>query len=689
MSTLIFTLLVVVGLGYFGRTMYRRIGVLLKVTPVDRFDRIPERIKAVLLYALGQKKFIQREPRPDTALSEQTAGWMHFFIFWGFTILAIQVITMFGRGFSDDFYLPPFSPHLLGGPYLLLKDIMEVAVLGAISVALYRWGVSHPKRLYGFKPAEERLAGHSHWEAYLILVFIGCIMIGGLLYDGGRAVLKPADPNVQAEIAWQPFSHIVALILGGMGVGTARFFSDAGWWLHNCVILVFLNLLPVSKHFHIITSLPNVFFLKTEPRGALGKMDLENGTRFGTSYINQFTWKQVLDMYSCTECGRCASHCPATLSGKELAPRQLLLNLRDYVYEHENQLLATQPAGSEGGDPPTVGDNIVGERLIHDNVLWDCTTCRACEEACPVMIEYVDKIVDMRRHLTQEEARFPVELTRTFKGMETQGNPWGLDAGQRAAWAEGLDVPLMADHPDAEYLYYVGCAGSFDDRNKRTTIALTKILKKAGVNFAILGAEELCNGETARRLGNEYLFQSMAQACIEVLNGYNVKKILTNCPHCFNTLKNEFPQFGGHYEVIHATEFVKRLIAAGKIRFKANGAQAVTFHDSCYLGRYNDIFDAPRDILRLVPGVQLREMERGRKFGMCCGAGGGRMWLEEEPSKRVNIRRVEQALETNPDAVAVACPYCMTMVDDGLKSKNMEEKVKALDIMELVAEAMV
>jgi Fe-S oxidoreductase len=305
------------------------------------------------------------------------------------------------------------------------------------------------------------------------------------------------------------------------------------------------------------------------------------------------------------------------------------------------------------------------------------------------MIEYVDKIVDMRRHLTQEEARFPVELTRTFKGMETQGNPWGLDAGQRAAWAEGLDVPLMADHPDAEYLYYVGCAGSFDDRNKRTTIALTKILKKAGVNFAILGAEELCNGETARRLGNEYLFQSMAQACIEVLNGYNVKKILTNCPHCFNTLKNEFPQFGGHYEVIHATEFVKRLIAAGKIQFKGNGSQAVTFHDSCYLGRYNDIFDAPRDILQLIPGVQLREMERNRKFGMCCGAGGGRMWLEEEPSKRVNIRRVEQALETNPDAVAVACPYCMTMVDDGLKSKNMEEKVKALDIMDLVAEAMV
>ncbi|MGD0950439.1 MAG: (Fe-S)-binding protein [Candidatus Binatia bacterium] len=687
MSTLIFILLIIVALGYFGRTMHGRIGVLLKVEPADRFDRIPERIKALLIYALAQKKFIQREPRPDTVLSEQAAGWMHFFIFWGFCILGIEALTMFGRGFSDDFHLPLLSPHLLGGPYLLLKDIMAVAVLVAISMALYRWGVSHPARLYGFKPAEEKVAGHSHWEAYLILVFIGLIMIGGLLYDGGRMVFDSANPSVRAEMPWQPVSRIVALLLGGPR--SARFFSNAGWWVHNCVILVFLNLLPLSKHFHIITSLPNSFFVKTEPRGALSKMDLETGTRFGTSYINQFTWKQVLDMYSCTECGRCASHCPATMTGKELAPRQMLLDLRDYVYEHEADFLALAPAAGEGAEPPTVGENIVGERLIHDEVLWACTTCRACEEACPVMIEYVDKIVDMRRHLTQEEARFPVELTRTFKGMENQGNPWGLDAGQRAAWAEGLDVPLMADHPDAEYLYYVGCAGAFDDRNKRTTIALTKILKKAGVNFAILGAEELCNGETARRLGNEYLFQSMAQACIEVFKSYNVKKILTNCPHCFNTIKNEFPQFGGHYEVIHATEFVKRLIAAGKIQFKANGSRTVTFHDSCYLGRYNDIFDAPRDILQLIPGVRLREMERNRKFGMCCGAGGGRMWVDEEPSKRVNTKRVEQALETNPDAVAVACPYCMTMIDDGLKSKDMEEKVKTLDVMELVAEAMV
>jgi len=687
MSTLIFSVIIVVALGYFARTIYRRFGVLLRVQATPRFDRIPERAKAVLIYFFGQKKFVQREPRPDTRISEQTAGWMHFFIFWGFTVLAIQVLTMFGRGFVTDFYVPLFSPHLLGGPYLLLKDIMEVAVLCAISVAIYRWGLSHPARLYGYKPAEERLAGQSHWEAYLILVFIGCIMIGGLLYDGGRSVYEASNPNVQAEIRWQPFSHLVGLVLGSMSVGAAKFFSDAGWWLHNCVILVFLNLLPLSKHFHIITSLPNVFFLKTEPRGALSKMDLENATTFGTSYINQFTWKQVLDMYSCTECGRCSSHCPATFSGKELAPRQLLLNLRDYLYEHESEALALKPAGN-GGEVVNLGENIVGERLIHDEVLWACTTCRACEEACPVMIEYVDKIVDMRRHLVQEESRFPAELTRTFKGMETQSNPWGVDAMQRDAWAEGLDIPTVANKPDAEYLYYVGCAGSFDDRAKRTTQALAKILKKAGVDFAILGKEELCNGETARRIGNEYLFQTMAQMCVEVLNGYKVKKILTNCPHCFNTLKNEYPQFGGNFEVIHATEFVEQLITAGKIEFNLNGSQTITYHDSCYLGRYNEVYDAPRDILQLIPGVTLKEPERSRKFGMCCGAGGGRMWMEEEPTQRVNTRRVEQLLETNPDTVAVACPYCMTMVDDGIKGKGMEEKVQALDVMELVAENM-
>lgn len=691
MTALIFSVLLLAALGLLGRTLYRRFAVLLRVQPVNRFDRIPERIRAVLVYAFGQFKFIRPDPPPGSPISEWKAGWLHFFVFWGFMILAIQVLTMFGRAYSEHFYVPLFSPGLLGGPYFFLKDVMEVIVLICVTLLLTRWAITHPKRLYGFLPAEERLAKQSHWEAYVILLFIASIMIGGKLYDGGRMVYAASDPEVQAEAAWQPFSHAVGQwLLAQFGPQGAKFFSDLGWWLHNVVILVFMNLLPRSKHFHIITSLPNVFFLKTEPRGALSKQDLENSTRFGSSHINHFTWKQVLDMYSCTECGRCSSHCPATYSGKLLAPRQLLLNLRDYLYEHEDEVLKLPAAGAVGssGEAPNAGENIVGERLILDEVLWACTTCRACEEACPVLIEYVDKIVDMRRHLVQEEARFPSELTRTFKAMETQSNPWGVDANQRDAWAQGLGIPTLAEKPDAEYLYYVGCAGAFDDRAKRTTQAVAKILKAAGVDFAILGKEELCNGETARRIGNEYLFQSMAQMNVEVLNGYNVKKIITNCPHCFNTLKNEYPQFGGNYEVVHATEFVQRLIAHGKIRFRDDGARTITYHDSCYLGRYNDVYEAPRQILQSIPGMRLAEPDRSRRFGMCCGAGGGRMWMEEDPDKRVNLRRVEQLLATKAQTVAVACPFCMTMVDDGIKAQGAEERVQALDVMEIVAERM-
>jgi Fe-S oxidoreductase len=549
-----------------------------------------------------------------------------------------------------------------------------------VLLALYRWSVSHPARLFGYRPAEERLAGQPHWEAHLILLFIMTIMVSGLLYDGGRLVYLAGDPVIEAERPWEPISVLVSSLLPA---GWAQGVSNTAWWVHNLIILTFVNLLPRSKHFHIITAIPNVFFRKLEPLGTLNKMDLENSETFGTSKIDQFSWKQVLDMYSCTECGRCSSQCPATASGKPLAPRQLLLDLRDYLYENPQQMLAK---GNGTGDGK---ENIVGERLIHDDVLWSCTTCRACEEACPVLIEYVDKIVDMRRHLVQEEARFPPELTRTFKGMETQGNPWGLSADKRLDWAEAeeVEVPLLADNPNAEYLYFVGCAGAFDDRNKKTTSTFVKLLLKAGVNFAVLGREEPCNGETARRLGNEYLYQSMAQGAVEVFNGYSVKKIIVNCPHCFNTIKNEFPQFGGNYEVVHAADLLSRLIQEGKITFKDTAPKRITYHDSCYYGRYNDIYESPREVLSKIPGAQLQEMQRSRNTAMCCGAGGGWMWMEEPRDKRVNQIRVDQALETNPEVVAVSCPFCTTMLTDGLKAKGVDEKVQLLNVVELVGEA--
>jgi Fe-S oxidoreductase len=674
MSRGIFILAVLLALGFFFRTLYDRFRLLLAARPAGRFDRIGERLKGVLIYAFGQKKFV---------IGEQPAGWMHVVIFWGFIILGLQVVTMFGRAFSDHFFVPGFSPDFFGGPFLMLRDVMEVAVSVAVLVALYRWLLAHPPRLFGYRPAETRLAGQSHWEAVAILLFILTIMLSGLLYDGGRLVALAGDPVVDAERAWEPISALVGHLLAGLGKDWAKGIGDAAWWVHNLVILVFLNLLPRSKHFHIITAIPNVFFRKLEPLGALSGMDLEKSDIFGTSHIDQFTWKQLLDMYSCTECGRCSSQCPATMSGKELAPRQLLLDLRDYLYEHQREMVDKRVEKHDGA----VGENLVGERLIHDDVLWACTTCRACEEACPVLIEYVDKIVDMRRHLVQEEARFPADLTRTFKGLETQSNPWGLSAERRLDWAAGLEVPLLAEHPDAEYLYFVGCAGAFDDRNKRTTRAFVRLLKHAGVSFAVLGASEPCNGETARRLGNEYLFQTMAQYAVTVFRDHGVKKIIVNCPHCFNTLKNEYPQFDGHYEVIHAAELLARLLKEGRLAVKETVASTVAYHDSCYYGRYNNVYDAPREVLAHIPGMELREMQRHKHTGMCCGGGGGWMWMEEPRDKRVNHLRVEQALATDPEAIAVSCPFCMIMLEDGVKAKNVEEKVRVLDVVELVEQA--
>ncbi len=681
-SSISFTLCLVVALGLFLRQVWGRFNLLRAAQPAALFDRLPERVQAVVVYAFGQKKFV----RPEVAIvKEKTAGWMHFFIFWGFTVLGTQVLTMFARAYSENFTLPLLSPHLLGGPVLLLADLLEVIVVIAIGVAFTRWLLTKPARLFGFTPAEEKLRHHSHWEAYLILSCIAMIMMGGLVYNAGRFIAYAGDPEIAAEAAWEPMSRLLGLFMASLGPHAALAASNAAWWVHNLSVLVLLNFLPLAKHFHVITSLPNVFFRKLEPIGALSKQDLENATTFGTSHIDQFTWKQVLDMFSCTECGRCSSQCPATATGKPLAPRQLLLDLRDYLYQHQDEVIAKrvgQPANGDGAVLAEVGENVVGP-VISDEVLWSCNVCRACEEACPVMIEFVDKIVDMRRHLVQEEARFPAELTRTFKGMETQSNPWGIGADKRFDWADGLDIPTLADKPGAEYLYYVGCAGSFDDRNKKSTQAFARVLKKAGVDFACLGPEEMCNGETARRLGNEYLYQAMAQACIEQWKGYSVKKIIVNCPHCFNTIKNEFPQFDGKFQVIHAAELVQELIAAGRLTVPSQFQKKTVYHDSCYYGRFNDVYDEPRDVLAKA-GAQVQEMERHKHFGMCCGAGGGRMWIEEDPDKRVNLLRTDQALATNPEVIAVSCPFCMTMLSDGIKAKDLEDKVQTLDVMEIV-----
>lgn len=676
MSIIVWTLAFLVAIGFFLYQVYGRFGVLFRLRRDDRRNYGSTswflRTKNTLYYAFGQAKFFR---------DGGVAGFLHMIVFWGFLILGVQVATMFIRGWFPGFHVPGFSMSYLGGPYALLKDIFQALVACGICVLLYRWLISKPQRLFGFLPAEARLNSHNHVEAIVILCFIMMIMKSGYLYDAGRIVALAGDPDIAAEAQWQPISAWIATWFGG-NVELATNVSNTAWWVHNGVILAFLNLLPRSKHFHIITAVPNVFFGRIEPKGRIVKNDFTvDEPLFGRSQPKHFTWKQGLDMYSCTECGRCSSMCPATATKKPLAPRQFLLDLRDNLYANQSKLLKT---GTTEEYPVVVG----GEFGIPDEVIWSCNACRACEEACPVNIEYVDKIVAIRQYLVQEASRFPDELNRTFKGLENNSNPWGISSEERFAWAEGLHLPTIDSNPNPEYLYYVGCGGSFDANGKNTTKSFVEILKQAGVNFAVLGKKELCNGETARRLGNEYLYQSMAEALIAVLNATGVKKILVNCPHCFNTLANEYPEFGGTWHVQRAAELVDGLIAQGKVKLTESLDKKVVYHDSCYYGRFNDVFDEQRNVLSSIPGAKVEEMRLNKKQGTCCGAGGGRMWVEEPADQRVNVMRAEQALEKSPDVVAVSCPFCRIMIGNGITDKGAEDKVQVMDVMQLVASSM-
>ncbi|NBW98289.1 (Fe-S)-binding protein [bacterium] len=676
MSGVLWSGLFVAGVAFFSYQIWGRLQVLLKARRDDGRDYTQKtwglRIKNTLIYGLGQAKFLKK--------GDQPAGILHIFIFWGFITLGLQVVTMFLRGWFPDLVLPGLHVDQAGKFYAFTKDIFQVLVLISVVIFLVRWALIKPKRLYGILPAEAKLNSKSHAEAYFILSFIGTIMLSSFIYDAGRAILNWQNPQTQAELAWSPFTQLFVKWIGSEDLNRVALLTAIGWWVHNTVIIVFMNLLPRSKHFHIITGMLNVFFGKIEPKGRLPKKDYSvDGAIFGRSQINQFSWKQVLDMYSCTECGRCSAVCPAAATGKPLAPRQFLLNLRDTLYENQSQILAGK----------SEFDSVVGEgKPVIDDVVWSCVACRACEEACPVNIEYVDKIVDIRQHLVQEASRFPSELNRAFQGLERNSNPWGISSAERFAWAEGLEVPVISENQKAEYLYYVGCGGCFDNNHKKSAQALTKILKEAKVDYAVLGSEETCNGETARRLGNEYLFQSMAETLTEKINNYGVKKIITNCPHCFNTMKNDYPEMGGKWEVHNASEFVNQLVKDGKIQLKPESEKKVVYHDSCYNARFNDVVEQPRELLKSATGKAAVEMDLNKKGAMCCGAGGGRMWMEEQKDQRVNIARTEQALDKKPEVIGTSCPFCRVMLSSGVNEKGLGEQVQVMDVMEIVAQNM-
>jgi Fe-S oxidoreductase len=495
------------------------------------------------------------------------------------------------------------------------------------------------------------------------------------------------------DTTFYPGGALGASILSALG-DSAQTVAAIAYWIHCACVLVFLNFLPIGKHFHVITGIPNVFFRELRPYGQVPKMviDLEDeDPKFGMRSSADIEWKMILDSYSCTECGRCTMHCPTALTDKPLSHRQLNKEMKKSFYEDQEILLSGDDE-KKAELPDLVGGNISADTL------WACTTCGSCEQECPVFIENVPRIIQMRQYKVMMEGDITPELQRAYTGMENNNNPWGVGFDQRDAWAQGLDVLRMADWmSDAEaskdnppLLYWVGCAGSFDDRTKKVTLAMVKILKAAGVPFAILGKEEGCTGDSARRTGNEYLFQMLAEANVEILNNYGVKNILTTCPHCLHTIKREYPQFEGNFEVIHHTSFIDNLIKEGKIKLQDNGQkETVALHDSCYLGRYHDIYDAPRNIVNAVPGAQLVEVERNKSRSVCCGAGGGRFWMEEHIGERINVHRSKELAEANTSQVGANCPFCITMISDGMKDEAVgKEDVTVRDLAEIVADCL-
>jgi Fe-S oxidoreductase/nitrate reductase gamma subunit len=611
-----------------------------------------------------------------TLLRDSAAGLMHSMIYFGFLILLGVTTTL-----EVDHQLPESLKFLHGGVYqgyVFVGDFAGVIFTVGVLWAIVRRYVQKPYRIRIKTKAE-------HGWALAVLLGLGITGFGAEMF---RIAVSTAEGKDMSFEAWSFVGYPLSLTVDGMSLGALQNWHQ-GWWIaHVLTFVAFLALLPVTMLRHMFTSPLNMYLKdRDRPKGAMRAMPNLTETSlesFGAAVVEDFTWKQLLDLDSCTMCGRCTSVCPAHATGKQLDPREIILKT--------GEVMAATAAHAPGGkvSPPLSADpeiiisaNSLFERVTAEEV-WACTTCKACDEICPVNIEILDKILDMRRYLSLMESNFPAELGNAYRAMENQGNPWGMNQNDRADWAKDMKVDVV--DPGAkfnyEYLYWVGCAGSFDDKNKKVTQAMADLLQRAGIDVAILGPSEMCTGDSARRSGNEYLFQMLALPNIEMLNGMGVKKIITQCPHCFNTLKNEYPQLGGNYEVVHHSEFLEHLIDAGQLDIRnASLEDRITYHDSCYLGRHNDVYMAPRKIVGSIKGVQIVEMPRNGTQGMCCGAGGARMWMEESIGTKVNDERAQEAISTGATRVATACPFCYIMLDDGVKGAGKEEdEVKVADI---------
>jgi len=680
-GTLLFALLLLSALALFAYTASRRVQLLL-LGAGDRENRLERPLAR--LWHMVEYGFLQRKMFRDAY-----AGLYHALIFGGFLVLTLRTLMLVVEGLFPGAGLP-FLPAGFWEGYLLVKDVVLVTTFAGVVLALARRHVARKERL------------DPSFDADLILCLIGFLMVTDLAAGAAKMALDARAAAASAALArsalWEPVTYFLSKQISFLSPSLLQAKYFGAWWAHLVAIFVFANYLPFAKHFHVITALPNLFFAKLDPAGKMLTFDIEKAAeaeRFGVSKVEDFTWKQKLDMFTCTECGRCREVCPTHLTGKPLSPKGFMVDLRNALYTDAEALIDADAGRGDGsaetqlaGRRPLIGG------WIDEETIWACTTCRYCEHACPVGITYVDKITDLRRHLVLEKSEFPKEAQTAFNGMERQGNPWNLAAGDRDAWTKDLPFPVltMAEVAEAkvgggvEVLFWVGCAGSYEERGKRVSRSLAKLLHEAGVTYAILGKEETCTGDAARRLGNEYLFQTLAQQNVETMKGYGVTKIVTNCPHCFNTLANEYPDFGGTFEVMHGTELVSRLVREGRIRLVNGEARSLSFHDPCYLGRHNGVYDAPRELLNAIPGIALKELPRSRENGMCCGAGGGRMWLDETIGARVNQARFAEIEANGTDAVGVSCPFCMVML--GNAKTELAGRTEAYDVLELAAQAL-
>ena len=639
-AALVLAAAIVISAALFARRVGALVGVLRAAPPVERSDHVPARVRNEATIVLGQRKLLARVG----------PGLAHAFIFWGFLVL-LPTILIALIGVVDRRATLPWLGHQ--GWYMLLSEIFAVLVLYGVVAAMWIRKVQRPRRF----------AGSHLGEANVILALIATIVITLLFWHATRIALGlnewPRDST--------PLSHGLSHLFARDEA--TRVLERVFVWAHVLTILAFLAFLPHSKHLHIFTAAVNVWFGRTGPGGRLEPLRFddpdvpEDELRFGSGRAADLTFKEVLDTFSCTECGRCQDVCPAFATGKVLSPKLVIMGLRD-------QLLS-------GSDAPLVPGAVPEESV------WDCVTCGACVEACPVSIEHVDQIVDLRRHLVMVESSFPAEAESMLRDVERASNPWGKPQSERGEWASELGVRVLEPgQPPPEYLYWVGCAASFDERARRAAESTARLLMAAGIDFAILGPRESCTGDPARRMGNEYVFQSFAEQNVGVLDEAGVRKIVTSCPHCFNTLANEYPDFGGKYEVLHHTELLATLLRDGRLDPTPDGERPITYHDSCYLARHNDVLEAPRELVAAV-GKPV-EMERSGKSTFCCGAGGAHMWMEER-GQQINEQRVREAARTGAETLAVACPFCTVMLDDGVQSAG--EELRVVDVATLLAEA--